>query len=330
MSRIRTHKPEMWSSEDFLSLDAHGRLIFQYLIDNSDDDGRLKASVRHLRMTALNGLDVDEAAVGAQMAEMQRRRMIDCYTVDGATYVALVNWSTHQKVDHKKPSTLPHPNTGEPVFATSREAARERSTASENARESSRGCDPHAGADRPTDRPIYTPDPAAVENPAAPVDEGTDGGPADDAAEPVSESVGPETGVPVDLNCLMPGESVDGYAWRCLSPLRDELELHLDQRTQRAVLVLVSQGYRLRDFHDAWGHPRVQEARSRWRSSAQALAYVTAAGETDTNPLLEQIRMDRCSSESITEAKQHRRDFVRAGEVLGGLGLLPQAKEVAG
>ena len=128
MPRIRTIKPDIWNSRDFMALEATGQLCFVALISLADDEGRLEDDAEHLVSVAVRRLTIDE--VRAQLAVMARTGMIATYQVQGRPYIALLNWSKHQRVDHPKPSTLPPPPTRNP-----RERSRRLATAREDSRE---------------------------------------------------------------------------------------------------------------------------------------------------------------------------------------------------
>ncbi len=107
--RIRTLKPEIWDSEDFLELSLAGRQVFIYLISKADDHGRLKATGRRLTLMALAGTGVQEDEVEEQLRLMEARGMIVRYESRGARAIALCNWEQHQKVDHPAGSDIDPP-----------------------------------------------------------------------------------------------------------------------------------------------------------------------------------------------------------------------------
>lgn len=122
MTRIRTLKPELWTSEDFRALDRVGRLAFICLICLADDAGRLRISAQHLGFVYL---DATADEVQAQLDQMARLRMIVQYENEHKTYIAITNWHRHQKVDHPKASDIPDPN--DPKSSRRFETRRERS-----------------------------------------------------------------------------------------------------------------------------------------------------------------------------------------------------------
>ncbi|MDQ6910592.1 MAG: hypothetical protein M3Z84_07405 [Actinomycetota bacterium] len=107
MARIRSMKPELWHSVDFLDLSFLGRLMFLCLISQADDAGRMKAGAAHLVQVYFGGADVAE--VEAQLEVMHRRGMLVRYVVDGVDCMQLTNFLAHQKIDKPSPSRIPPP-----------------------------------------------------------------------------------------------------------------------------------------------------------------------------------------------------------------------------
>jgi len=95
----------MWTSADFLALDAHGQLCFIWLISNADDEGRLKTDAAHIER-------VLHVQVEEQMTLMEARGMLRAYVIDGQAYVELSSFKTHQRIDRPSKSKYPpFPNT---------------------------------------------------------------------------------------------------------------------------------------------------------------------------------------------------------------------------
>lgn len=103
--RIRSIKPEIWQSRDFLALSTIGRLTFICLLSNADDEGRLKTDAAHLSRVFI-GEPVD--LIDRQLERMEELGMLVRYGRDHG-YVALINWPKHQKIDKAKDSMLPEP-----------------------------------------------------------------------------------------------------------------------------------------------------------------------------------------------------------------------------
>ena len=110
MARIRTIKPEFFTSLTLAKVSRPARLTFIGLWTYCDDEGRGRAEPRLIK-AAVWPLDDDYAAcdVEADLAELAAAGLIQRYTQDGAHYLAIRNWAEHQKIGHPTPSRLPPP-----------------------------------------------------------------------------------------------------------------------------------------------------------------------------------------------------------------------------
>lgn len=107
MARIRTIKPEFWQDERLATLPRDVRLMFIGLWNIADDAGRLRGSPLFIRAQVFPyDLDVD---VQGGLAALERAGRIQCYSVDGESYIWICKFSEHQKIDRPKLSNLPAP-----------------------------------------------------------------------------------------------------------------------------------------------------------------------------------------------------------------------------
>lgn len=107
MARIRTIKPEFWTSEQVMEITPLARLAFIAMWNFSDDHGVHPASYKTLRAEAFAGDDnITADTVVGLVAEMQRERLVAEFEVDGKRYWHVTGWARHQKID--KP-TYRHP-----------------------------------------------------------------------------------------------------------------------------------------------------------------------------------------------------------------------------
>ena len=121
MGRIRTIKPEFPHSEQIGRISRDARLLFLQLFTLVDDEGRTRAASR-LLASLLYPLDDDAAKlIDGWLAELERENLARRYRVDGTTYLFIVNWLKHQKIDHPSKSRLPAPSDD---LAKPREASR--------------------------------------------------------------------------------------------------------------------------------------------------------------------------------------------------------------
>jgi hypothetical protein len=110
--RIRTIKPEIWHSADFLRLSWLGRLAFVTLITQADDEGRLKTDALTLSTFLVPAV---AGEVEAQLQVMEDRGMVRRYGGrNRQLYISLCNWPAHQRIDHPTKSKIPPPPISKP------------------------------------------------------------------------------------------------------------------------------------------------------------------------------------------------------------------------
>lgn len=121
VGRIRTIKPEFPQSETVGRQSREARLCFLMLFTIADDEGRCRAASRMLA-SILYPYDDDAATlIDDWLDELELNGMVRRYTVDGSTYLEIVKWLDHQKIDKPSKSRLPAP-TADP--AAPREVSR--------------------------------------------------------------------------------------------------------------------------------------------------------------------------------------------------------------
>ena len=77
MARIRTIKPEFWTSEQVMEITPLARLAFIAMWNFSDDRGVHPASYKTLRAEAFAGDDnITADTVAGLVEEMQRERLV--------------------------------------------------------------------------------------------------------------------------------------------------------------------------------------------------------------------------------------------------------------
>jgi len=121
LARIRTIKPEFPQSESI------GKL-YLLLFTIVDDEGRARGASRMLA-SLLYPYD-DDAITLAEgwLAELEKGQHIRRYEIDGSTYLEIIKWAEHQKIDKPSRSRLP------PFVAPSRKLAKPRESSRSLAR----------------------------------------------------------------------------------------------------------------------------------------------------------------------------------------------------
>lgn len=105
MARIRTIKPEFFTSEDIVSLSPLARLLYVALWCEADREGRLVWKPRTFKMRYFPADDCD---ITALCAEILSAKLVRLYG-DGLAYIP--KFGTHQHVNPREAaSTLPDPD----------------------------------------------------------------------------------------------------------------------------------------------------------------------------------------------------------------------------
>jgi hypothetical protein len=115
MARIRTIKPEFFTSLTIADLTAEQRLTFIGLWTHVDDEGRCVDDPRLIK-AALWPLDDRTAAdIADDLRALSEASLITRYTLKPKRYLAVTNWHEHQKINRPTESKLPAPEQGEPT-----------------------------------------------------------------------------------------------------------------------------------------------------------------------------------------------------------------------
>lgn len=115
MARIRTIKPEFWSSPGMQGLDPYARLLFIAMWNWADDSGRGTANPRELAGFAFPWDEhLSSADIRRMLGGIRRAFGVKFYTVGGRPYYAIPSWDKHQKIDKRSGSRYPAPDEGVP------------------------------------------------------------------------------------------------------------------------------------------------------------------------------------------------------------------------
>ncbi|MGW2404091.1 hypothetical protein ACWCXK_06135 [Streptomyces sp. NPDC001739] len=109
MARIRTIKPETFTSESMTAVPLSARWTFFGLITHADDHGRHRDNPAVIA-GLLWPLDPEHTALDVEedLQHLAAEGMICRYTgCDGRTYLHITNWTKHQRVDRPSVSRLP-------------------------------------------------------------------------------------------------------------------------------------------------------------------------------------------------------------------------------
>jgi hypothetical protein len=104
--RIRTIKPEFWTSEKMAQLPDFTKLLAIGLLNHADDHGYFWANPMLIR-GAIFPFDEDSSKVRRSLAQLQINGYISlAKTPDGRDFGQVVNFSKHQRVDRPRDSLI--------------------------------------------------------------------------------------------------------------------------------------------------------------------------------------------------------------------------------
>jgi hypothetical protein len=114
MARIRTIKPETWTSEQIMNLSPLARLAFIGMWNFCDDGGNHPASARTLKAEIFPSDDISATNVEYLVAEMAGQGLLLTYEAGSKTFWHVTGWH-HQRID--KPTFKHPPFSGGPAIA---------------------------------------------------------------------------------------------------------------------------------------------------------------------------------------------------------------------
>lgn len=114
MARIRSVKPEFWTSEQVMHMSRDARLLFIGLWNFCDDNGIHPASALTLKAQVFPADPLTADQVMSLIDEMIEQRLIEEYEASGRAFWRVTGWRRHQRIDSP---TFRHP-TGDVGDAT--------------------------------------------------------------------------------------------------------------------------------------------------------------------------------------------------------------------
>lgn len=108
MARIRSIKPEFWSSEQIMECSPNARLLFIGLWNFCDDAGRHPMAPKQIKALVFPADDLSSENVRALLDELSANGLIETYVVDGKEYFHVTGWQ-HQKIDRPQSPKYPGP-----------------------------------------------------------------------------------------------------------------------------------------------------------------------------------------------------------------------------
>ncbi len=111
MARIRSIKPDFWTSEQVMECSLNARLLFIGMWNFADDLGRIPNSVKSIKASVLPGDDISLDKILGMIAELSKNGLVLTYEVNGREYLQITGWH-HQRIDKPQAGKCPAPVNG--------------------------------------------------------------------------------------------------------------------------------------------------------------------------------------------------------------------------
>lgn len=122
MARIRTIKPEFFTSSDIVSLTPLARLFYVSLWCEADREGRLSWNPKTLK---IRYFPVDECSIFDLAQELIGLNLILIYEVDGKEYAEIPSFKQHQVINNRESESLIPPRVKDACKRVSGEGRKE-------------------------------------------------------------------------------------------------------------------------------------------------------------------------------------------------------------
>lgn len=113
MARIRSIKPEFWTSEQIMECSPNARLLFVGIWTFSDDAGIHPASAKTLKAEVFPSDDITADTVGKLIHELVTQGLLVEFEASGKRYWHVTGWNKHQRID-KPTYRYPRPDKSPP------------------------------------------------------------------------------------------------------------------------------------------------------------------------------------------------------------------------
>lgn len=117
MARIRSIKPEFWTSEQIVTCSPMARLLFIGMWNFCDCRGVHPASISRLKMEVFPGDSITLKQIEALIEELVSAKLLDSFDAEGEAFWYVTGWR-HQKIKHPVFKYPPPPFTHNSPSAT--------------------------------------------------------------------------------------------------------------------------------------------------------------------------------------------------------------------
>ncbi len=111
MARIRSIKPEFWTSEQVMECSLNARLMFVGMWNFADDNGRLPLSAKSIKAQIFPSDNLSSDTILGMIEELSANGLVLTYDVEGKEYLQITGWQ-HQRIDKPQAGKYPNPTNG--------------------------------------------------------------------------------------------------------------------------------------------------------------------------------------------------------------------------
>lgn len=108
MARIRSIKPEFWTSEQVMECSLNARLMFIGMWNFADDCGRLPCSPKSIKAQIFPSDEISLDTIRGMINELSASGLLLIYSVEDKDYLQITGWS-HQRIDKPQAPKYPAP-----------------------------------------------------------------------------------------------------------------------------------------------------------------------------------------------------------------------------
>lgn len=108
MARIRSIKPEFWTSEQVMECSLNARLMFLGMWNFADDSGRLPYSPKSIKAQIFPSDDLSLETIRGMILELSANGLVLIYAIEGKEYLQITGWH-HQRIDKPQKPKCPAP-----------------------------------------------------------------------------------------------------------------------------------------------------------------------------------------------------------------------------
>jgi hypothetical protein len=108
VARIRSIKPEFWTSEQVMECSPNARLMFIGMWNFADDCGRLPCSTKSIKAQIFPSDDISLETIRGMINELSSNGLVLIYSVEDKDYLQITGWS-HQRIDKPQAPKYPAP-----------------------------------------------------------------------------------------------------------------------------------------------------------------------------------------------------------------------------